>query len=169
MPQQDAGTAEQDEAEVVLGVAFVAGVDAAKILEPGEQALDLPAPAVAPEHAAVLGLGSLAVAAVRCDQLDPPLLPEPRVERITVISSVANKAIGCSSDKTRIEGLFDERDFMRRSTRNPGGDRKTMAVCNCHDLGPLPALGLPDGEAPFLAPAKVPSMKASVRSIPPRS
>jgi hypothetical protein len=58
---------------------------------------------------------------------------------------------------------------MRRSTRNPGGDRKTSAVCDCHDLGPLPALGLPDGEAPFLAPAKVPSMKASLMSIPPRS
>jgi hypothetical protein len=58
---------------------------------------------------------------------------------------------------------------MRRSTRDPDGDRKTSAVCNCHDLGPLPALGLPDGRAPFLAPAKVPSMKASVRSSFPRS
>jgi hypothetical protein len=58
---------------------------------------------------------------------------------------------------------------MWRSTGNPCGDRKTRAVCNCHDLGPLPALGLPDGEAPFLAPAKVPSMNASLISIPPRS
>lgn len=149
-------------------MAFVAGVDATKVLEPGEQTLHLPAPAVAPQCTTVLG-GSLAVAAVRCNQLDPPLLPEPRVERIAVISPVANKAIGCSSHKTRIEGLFDERDFMRRSTCNPGGDRKTMAVCNCHDLGPLPALRFPDGRAPFLAPAKVPSMKVSVMSIPPRS
>jgi hypothetical protein len=58
---------------------------------------------------------------------------------------------------------------MRRSTCDPCGDRKTMAVCDCHDLGPLPALRLSDGEAPFLAPAKVPSMKASLRSMAPRA
>jgi hypothetical protein len=58
---------------------------------------------------------------------------------------------------------------MRRSTRDPCGDRKTMAVCDCHDLGPLAALRLPDGGAPFLAPAKVPSMKASLMSMAPRS
>jgi hypothetical protein len=58
---------------------------------------------------------------------------------------------------------------MWRSTCNPDGDRKTSAVCNGHDLGPLATLGFPDGRAPFLAPAKVPSMKASVMSIPPRS
>jgi hypothetical protein len=58
---------------------------------------------------------------------------------------------------------------MWRSTCDPCGDRKTRAVCNCHDLGPLPTLRLPDARAPFLAPAKVPSMKASVISMPPRS
>ena len=105
---------------------------------------------------------------MRSDQLDPPLFAKPRVERIAVISSVSNKAIGCVLEKAVVDRLFCERDLMRRSTRNPCGDRKTKAVCNCHDLGPLPALGLPDGEAPFLAPAKVPSMNASLMSIPPR-
>jgi hypothetical protein len=57
---------------------------------------------------------------------------------------------------------------MRRSTCNPTGDRKTRAVCDCHDLGPLPPLGFADAEPPFLAPAKVPSMKASRMSMPPR-
>jgi len=58
---------------------------------------------------------------------------------------------------------------MWRSTFNPNGDRKTSAVCNCHDLGPLATLGFPDFGAPFLAPLKEPSMKASLGSIPPRS
>src|SRR5262249_53296297 len=93
---------------------------------------------------------------------------EPRVERVAVISAVTNKAIGCSPEKTCIEGVFDERDLSWRSTRDPGADWKTMPVCHCHDLAPLPALGLPDARAPFLAPTKVPSMKASVRSSPPR-
>jgi hypothetical protein len=56
-----------------------------------------------------------------------------------------------------------------RSACDANGDRKTSAVCNCHDLGPLPALGLSDAAPPFLAPAKVPSMNASLRSIFPRA
>jgi hypothetical protein len=48
------------------------------------------------------------------------------------------------------------------------GDRKTSAVCDCHDLGTLAPLGFPDAEPPFLAGTKVPSTKASERSMPPR-
>ena len=142
--------------------------DPAVAKEPGEEALDLPAAGITSKAAAVLGLRSLAARPVRRDELDPTLFEESRVERIAVISSVANKTIGCVSEKTGVERGFDEFRLMRRSTRNPGGDRKTMAVRDRHDLGPLAAFGLPDGEAPFLAPAKVPSMKASVMSMPPR-
>jgi hypothetical protein len=81
---------------------------------------------------------------------------------------VSNEAIGCVLEKAMVDRLFGERDFMRRSTCNPTGDRKTSAVCDCHDLGPLPPLGLPDAEPPFLAPAKEPSMKTSRRPMPPR-
>ena len=140
----------------------------AVVQQPGEEALDLPAPDVAAKRSAVLGASPPPVRLVGRDQLDSSLLAKPRVERIAVISSVSNKAIGCVLEKAGIDRVFDELGFMRRSTRNPCGDRKTMAVCDCHDLGPLSALRLPDGEAPFLAPAKVPSMKASLRSIPPR-
>jgi hypothetical protein len=56
-----------------------------------------------------------------------------------------------------------------RSAFNAHGDRKTRAVCNCHDLGPLTALGRPDAEPPFLAPTKEPSTKHSLTSIPPLS
>lgn len=45
------------------------------------------------------------------------------------------------------------------------GDRKTMAVCHCHDLGPLPTLRRSNVWTPFFAPAKVASMKHSDRSI----
>jgi len=57
---------------------------------------------------------------------------------------------------------------MRRSTFNGNGERKTIAVCNCHDLGPFPDLCRTDARPPFLALAKEPSMNASVRSRPPR-
>ena len=94
MPQQDAGEAEEHEADEVLDMSLVAGVDAAVVLQPCEQALDLPAPSVAPEHSPILGPGSLSVLAMRRDHLDLALLLEPRVERVAVISAVANKAIG---------------------------------------------------------------------------
>jgi hypothetical protein len=58
---------------------------------------------------------------------------------------------------------------VRRCTCDMYGDRKTSAVCNCHDLSPLAALRFPDAGPPFLAPTKVPSMKPSRRSMPPRS
>ena len=66
-------------------------------------------------------------------------------------------------------GGLDECRLMRRSTRDPNGYRKTGAVCNCHDPGPLATLRFSDAEAPFFAPAKVPSMKASVMSSLPRT
>jgi hypothetical protein len=47
MPQQDADASELEEAEEVLGDAFPTGDQAAVVLQPGEQALDLPAPLVA--------------------------------------------------------------------------------------------------------------------------
>ena len=169
MPQQDADASELDKAEEVDGVPLPTIGEPPVVEQPGEQALDLPAPDIAAQRSAILGRPPPAVRAMGGDQLDSSLLAEPRIERIAVVSSVANKAIGCVLEKAIVDRLFDERDFVRRSTGNPCGDRKTMAVCDCHDLGPLAALGLPDGGPPFLAPAKVPSMNASLMSMPPRS
>ncbi len=115
-----------------------------------------------------MGARPRAVAFVRTDEFDPPLFAKPRVQRIAVVGAVADQKVGGMLEETVVDRLLRERDFMWRSTCNPGGDRKTKAVCNGHDLGPFPALRFSDGRAPFLAPAKVPSMKASLMSIPPR-
>jgi hypothetical protein len=169
MPEQDTEASELDEAEEVLRVSLPSIGEPAVAEQPSKQALDLPAAHVAAQGAAILSASLAPVGLVRSDQLDPSFFAKPRVERIAVISSVSNKAIGCVLEKAGVDGRFDERGFMRRSTCNPTGDRKTSAVCDGHDLRPLAPLGLSDGEAPFLAPAKVPSMKASVMSIRPRS
>jgi hypothetical protein len=58
---------------------------------------------------------------------------------------------------------------MRRSTSNGYGERKTMAVCDCHDLGALADSSIANTGAPFFALANEPSMKASLISKPPRS
>jgi hypothetical protein len=65
--------------------------------------------------------------------------------------------------------LLDKSDFMRLSTFRVNGDRKTKAVCHCHEFRTLAPLGLSHSEAPFLATIKVPSMKHSDRSSPPRT
>jgi hypothetical protein len=48
------------------------------------------------------------------------------------------------------------------------GERKTRAVCHCHELRALAPLGLSHVEAPFLAATNVPSIKHSLRSSSPR-
>jgi hypothetical protein len=58
---------------------------------------------------------------------------------------------------------------MRRSTLCVNGERKTIAVCHCHELRTLAPLGLSDSCAPFLATTKVPSIKHSDKSRPPRT
>jgi hypothetical protein len=63
----------------------------------------------------------------------------------------------------------DELRFMALTARSPYGDRKAMTVCHCHDLGRFAASSDPNFKAPLFAPACVPSMNASVKSIFPRS
>ena len=66
------------------------------------------------------------------------------------------------------ERVVDERDFISLTTRNPHGDRKTMAVRHCHELGRFAASSDSNKRTPLFAPAWEPSMNASVRSIFPR-
>jgi hypothetical protein len=56
---------------------------------------------------------------------------------------------------------------MRRSRLCVDGDRKTSAVCHCHELRTFAPLGLSHFEPPFLATMNVPSMKHSLKSKPP--
>ena len=167
MPQENAETPKVHEALEVLSVPFVSRDDSSKVLEPCKQAFDLPTANVTAQWAAILGL-LLPIRPMGRDQFNPPFVPEPLIQGVAFVCLVADQSIGGHAEETRVDGFFNERDLSRRSTRDPGGDRKTRAVCNGHDLGPLAFLGLSDGRAPFLAPEKVPSMNASVMSMRPR-
>jgi len=103
--------------------------DAAEVLEPREQPLDLPAAAVAPQLPPVLRPRLLPVRLVRRDQLDA-LPSKLRVERVGVISLVADQSFGSLSGKNLGESAFDKGDFMRASRRRVDGERKTRAVCH---------------------------------------
>src|SRR5450759_4134153 len=92
-----------------------------------------------PQRAAVLARPFSAATNVRRDQLDSVLLPEALVEPVRVVRLVADEVLGEFVEKALPQDFFDQLGFMRRSTSNPHGDRKTMALRNCHDLGPFAA------------------------------
>src|SRR5215213_9461393 len=121
-----------------------------KVLQPRKQALDFPASLVTAQFSSVL-----------CFQLF--------IQRIRVIRfisdyfsrSLVGEAFGnCSLDKF---------DLVRRSRFCVDGERKTKAVCHCHEFRTLAPLGLSNLEAPFLADTNVPSIKVSDKSSLPRS
>lgn len=111
MPQQDADASELEEAEEVLGVSLVPSNQAAEVLKPGEQALDLPASAVAAERSTVLGL-LVPSAKVRSDQFNAPLDAESFVESVAVVRPVANQSLGRMFEEAGVDRGFDERDLV---------------------------------------------------------
>src|SRR5690606_23147201 len=138
-----------------------------EVLKPGKQALHLPSSPVARQLAGVLRL--LPLRPVGRYQLGAVLLSQLRVEPVAIVGLVADQLVGRERDVRGIERLLNELHFVGRSACCANGDRKTMAVCNCHDLRPLPALCFPNVRTPFFALANVPSMKHSRTSMPPRS
>lgn len=76
MPQKDHGTRELDHREEIFRVIFPAHYDAAKVMEPGEKALNLPTAAIAAQSATVLGGWLAAVPAMRRDQMHAQGVPQ---------------------------------------------------------------------------------------------
>ena len=169
MPQEDNEAAELQHAEEVGLMIFPAADQAAKVVEPSEEPLDFPAAAVAAQFAAILGTLPAAIVFVGRDEPDAIFLPKALVERIAVVSAVADHSFWFGSCETLLDGGFDEFGFMRRSAGDAAGDRKTMAVCDRHDFSAFSAASRADSSAPFFAELKLASMKVSDRSSLPRA
>ena len=169
MPQEDDGTSELNHPEEILWVIFPANDDATKIMKPGEQALDFPATPVTTQDAAVLRRGFASGGTVRSNQLHTEALANLHVQRIAVVSAVADHALGSFGKEALFERGFDELCFMRRSAGHVHGERKTMAVADRHDFAAFAAASRADSRAPFFAELKLASMKDSLRSSLPRS
>src|SRR5579859_430698 len=148
-------------------MAFVAHDQPTEILQPGKQALDLPAVPVAAQRTPILGWRFRAVEAMRRDQLNPPAR-QTGIQRITVIGPVGNQTSGNRLDETSLESWFHKGDFVRRSACNVNGEGNTSAVCHCHEFRALTALGFSHSVPPFFATTNVPSIKPSVKSSSPR-
>src|ERR1035438_648935 len=137
--------------------------DATKVLQPGEQPLDFPAPLVAAQCPTVLRDRADSFGAMWGNHCDP-LLRKLGIEFIAIVRLVTDQSVRGIGDKPAFNSILDKGDFMWRSRCNVYGDRKTMAVCHSHDLRTFAPLGLSHCEAPFFATTKVPSMKHSDRS-----
>ena len=87
----------------------------AEVVQPSEEAFDFPAAAVSTEFASFLGAPLAAVVFVRGNKSDAMLLPKVLVERIAVISAVADHSLRRDSRETLLNGGFHQCGFMRRS------------------------------------------------------
>src|ERR1700680_2460764 len=169
MPQEDHSACQLNHPEEILWVILPANNDATIIMEPSKQAFNFPATTVATQGATVLGDGSAAVAAMGRDQLHVELFAYPLIQRIAVVGFIADQSLRRLAEESALQRGFDERGFIRRSADHVHGDRKTMAVCDCHDFAAFAAFCRADTRAPFFAELKLASMKDSLRSSFPRS
>jgi hypothetical protein len=169
MPQEDDGTGQLDHPEEISWVVFPANDDASKVVKPSEQTLDLPTTPVAAQYAAVLRGFPAARGMMRRNQLHAEALANPRVQRITVVSAVADQSLGSFGNESLLDRGFDELGFMRRSAGHVHGERKTMAVADRHDFAAFATASWADSRAPFFAELKLASMNDSLRSNFPRS
>lgn len=139
-----------------------------KVLQPCPQPLDLPTATVAAQLPAVLCPSLLPVRPVRGNQLNTAS-GKFQVERVGVVSLIANQSLRLFGDKTLKESFSNKGDFMRRSRRRVDGEWKTSIVCHHHEFRAFAPLSLTDAAPPFLAVTNVPSIKHSPKSTSPRS
>ena len=104
---------------------------------------------------------------MRCYHFYMPLF-KGLIQRIAIVGHITNQSFWLCSRKAFRYCFFNELNLMCTCFMCGYGDRKTIAVCNRHDLGTLATLSFSNSIAPFLAAAKLPSIKHSARSIFPR-
>lgn len=168
MPEEDESTGELKESVVVFGMIFVAHDQSSEVMQPCKEPFDLPAFAVAAQPASIVESGLGAALPVRCNQ-EHVLVEQSLPQRVAVVGLVSNQTQRLLLHQAFFQGGLHQFYFRRRSSLRVNGERKTMSISNCHDFDTLAPLGFADFEAPFLAAAKLPSMKHSDKSKPPRS
>lgn len=136
--------------------------------QPSKSAFSFVAPPIAAQLTPILSLRPLAVLAMRHNQFNAALL-QLLPQKVTVIASVRDQAFrflarsprSRAGHGNRRQGSIHKLYFRRRGRVQVDSQRKTLAVDHHHPLRALAPLGFADSRAPFLAGAKLPSIKAS--------
>ena len=148
---------------------FIPNHQSTKVLQPCKKAFDFPSPSVSTQCSTILSGRFTSIALMRCDHLHTSFFRQAFIQFITIVSFVTDQMLRQFFQKTSLQGVINKCYFMRASTGGVNGERKTASVCKAHNFGTFTAFGLSHTIAPFFAGANVPSMKPSLRSIPPRS
>ena len=149
--------------EKIIQMIFVTNNDSSVVLYPGKESFHFPTPLVSTQLSTVLRFRLFPIAFMRRDHLDSKL-SQFHVQWVGIISLIADQFFRFLGNQSVLDRRADEPDFMRRSTRCVNGERKTSAVCHCHEFRTFAPLGLSDSKPPFLAETNVPSIKHSERS-----
>jgi hypothetical protein len=157
-------------------VSVVSHYESATVAQPCERAFDFVSSLVAAEFAAILRLFLFAICTMRADKLYT-LLSKTFSQWVRIVTTIGNETFGfvfgstmsTSRHSYSFERLFDEFDFRRGRRVQVVSQRNTLAVDHHHPLRSLASFGLSDAFAPFLAGAKLPSIKHSLQSSWPRS
>ena len=139
-----------------------------KVLQPCKESFNSPPAAITAKNTSILRGTSGSILSMRCDHLNS-LDRQFFIEFIAIVGTITNQSFRFISEKPFIESVLDKGDFMRVSRRCVHGDRKTSAICHCHELRTFAPLGFSHTRAPFLATTKVASIKHSDNLNSPRS
>src|ERR1043166_1279117 len=170
MPEEDDNAGELDQAEIIFSMVLIAHDQATEVVKPSEQTFHFPATLEGAQRATILSLVlRAAVPFVRRNHFGAKFIGHLLIQAVAVVGLVANQALGHVGHKTLFHCRRHQFHFSRTSTLCAYGDRKTVAVRNRHEFAALATFSFSHAEPPFFAGTKVPSMKHSRRSMPPRS
>jgi len=155
--------------EGVQQMVFVPNDTSAQVLKPREEAFDLRTSLVATQRTAVLGRDPGPMVGMGRNHLDAAFVGQTRVEGIAIIGLVTNQTLRTPIWETDIKSRIAQSHFMWASAGCANGRKKTASVCKAHDSGAFAPFGFAHTIAPFFAEAEMPSMKPSLKSMPPRS
>src|SRR5579864_2508411 len=132
MAKQDECTSEMENAREVLQIILVTRDQPTIILEPCKQQLNLPSLTIATQRSSILRHVS-AVRAMRCDHLHTSF-GEFLIELVGVVGIIANQTLDRFFHKDLCKGLHYQLDFVWRGAICANRDRKTVTVCDGHNL-----------------------------------
>jgi hypothetical protein len=147
---------------------FITHKNSPKVLQPCKQTFNFPSSFVTSQFSAILRFCLFPIPLVRCYQLYVKIF-QRFIQWIGIKGFITNHLFRSLIGKSFSYSSLDQFDFVRRSRFCVNGERKTRAVCHCHELRAFAPLGFSHLKAPFLATIKVPSIKVSDKSSLPRS
>ncbi len=131
--------------EKIIKMIFIANHYSPVVLYPGKESLNFPAPLVAPEFSAVLRLRLLSIPLMRRNQFNSERC-QFLTQWIRIIGFIADQFLRHVRDQSLVKSFSDKSNFMRRSRVCVDGERKTKAICHCHELRTFAPLGLADSK-----------------------